>query len=109
MMDTAQMQQILRNYGHSDARAAIEGKQPHEWERALSTAGFQDAATVVTKFVPRQATLNDMPTTGRTAGPQPPAGKAPLQSLDDWEALPDREQLARMDEVDWLIQQDGAA
>jgi hypothetical protein len=34
-MDTAQMQQILRNHGHSDARAAIEGKQSYEWERAL--------------------------------------------------------------------------
>jgi hypothetical protein len=110
MMDTPQMQQILRNYGHSDARAVIEGKQSYEWERALSAAGLQDAATVVTKFVPRQASLNDMPTTGRAAGPQPPAGKTPVQTLDEFEALPQAERLARMAEADFLLlQQDGAA
>jgi hypothetical protein len=38
-------------------------------------------------------------------GPQPPPGKAPLQTLDDWEALSEREQLARMDEVDELMRQ----
>jgi hypothetical protein len=56
-MDATQMQQVLRNYGHSDARAAIEGKQSYEWERALRDAGFDDAAVVVTKFVPPQPKL----------------------------------------------------
>lgn len=103
-MDTAQMQQVLRNYGHSDARAAIEGKQRHEWARALSDAGFHDAAGVVTKFVPPQPTINDMPTTGQASPwPTPPPGKAPLRTLGEWEALPEDEQLARMDEVDELI------
>ena len=36
-------------------------------------------------------------------GPTPPPGKAPLQNLDEWEALPHDEQLARMDEVDYLL------
>jgi hypothetical protein len=75
----------------------------------LSAAGFQDAAAVVTKFVPRQAALNDMPTTGRAAGPQPPAGKAPVQTLDEFEALPQPERIARMAEADWLLLQGGAA
>lgn len=34
--------------------------------------------------------------------PQPPAGKAPLQSLDEYEALPQTERIERMAEVDWL-------
>jgi hypothetical protein len=38
-------------------------------------------------------------------GSTPPPGKAPLQTLDDWEALSEREQLARMDEVDELMRQ----
>jgi hypothetical protein len=36
-------------------------------------------------------------------GPQPPAGKAPLRTIDEWEALPKDERQARMDEVDALI------
>src|SRR2546429_9955169 len=36
-------------------------------------------------------------------GPQPPPGKAPLRTLDEWEALPQAERLARMDEADWLF------
>jgi hypothetical protein len=36
-------------------------------------------------------------------GPQPPVGKAPLQSVDEWEALPQSERVARLDEVDALI------
>jgi hypothetical protein len=41
----------------------------------------------------------------RSAGPQPPPGRAPLTSLDQWEALPEKEQLARMDEVDQLLRE----
>lgn len=35
--------------------------------------------------------------------PPPPAGKAPVQSLDEFEALPQSERLARMAEADWLL------
>jgi hypothetical protein len=35
--------------------------------------------------------------------PQPPPGKAPLQTVDEWEALNEREQLERMDELDVLL------
>jgi hypothetical protein len=35
----------------------------------------------------------------------PPPGKAPIRSLDEWEALPQGEQLSRMDEVDVLLRQ----
>jgi hypothetical protein len=106
-MDATQMQQVLRNYGHSDARAAIEGKQSYEWERALRGAGFDDAAVVVTKFVPPQPKLDSLPTTGATSAdgkPGAPAGSAPLENLDQWEALPQAERLARMDEADWLCE-----
>lgn len=34
--------------------------------------------------------------------PSPPAGKAPLRSLDEFDALPQAEQIARLDEADWL-------
>lgn len=37
------------------------------------------------------------------AGPTPPPGKAPLTTIDEWEGLPQKEQLARMDELDYLI------
>jgi hypothetical protein len=37
------------------------------------------------------------------AGPQPPPGKAPLQTIDEWEALPQDERIARMDECDALV------
>jgi hypothetical protein len=33
----------------------------------------------------------------------PPAGKAPLRNLDEFEALPQAERLARMDEADELF------
>jgi hypothetical protein len=36
-------------------------------------------------------------------GPTPPAGTAPIQSLDEFEALPQAERIARMDEADALI------
>jgi hypothetical protein len=36
-------------------------------------------------------------------GPPAPAGKAPLQNLDEWEALPRAERLTRMDEADALL------
>jgi hypothetical protein len=36
-------------------------------------------------------------------GPPAPAGKAPLRNLDEWEALPQTERLARMDEADFFI------
>jgi hypothetical protein len=39
----------------------------------------------------------------QAAGPQPPPGKAPLTSIDEWEALPEREQMDRMDEVNDLL------
>jgi hypothetical protein len=35
--------------------------------------------------------------------PAPPAGKAPLQSLNEWEGLPQIERSARMAEADWLV------
>ena len=35
-------------------------------------------------------------------GPQPPPGKAPLRTLDEWEALPQDERIERMDEADAL-------
>lgn len=40
---------------------------------------------------------------GYPGGPPPPAGKAPLQNLDEWETLPQAERLARMDEADALL------
>lgn len=37
-------------------------------------------------------------------GPTPPPGKAPLRTIDDWEALPsEAERMARMNEVDQLL------
>lgn len=36
-------------------------------------------------------------------GPPPPAGKAPLQNLDEFEALPLAERVARVDEADALL------
>jgi hypothetical protein len=41
----------------------------------------------------------------QAAGPQPPPGRAALQTIDEWEAFPEKEQLARMDEVDELLRQ----
>jgi hypothetical protein len=50
------------------------------------------------------------PSAGPTAGdadrPKPPPGKAPLQSLDEANALPQAEVVARMDEVEWLERQE---
>jgi hypothetical protein len=37
------------------------------------------------------------------AQPQPPPGKAPLRNMDEFEALPQSERLARMDEADELF------
>ena len=42
-------------------------------------------------------------------GPQPPAGKAPLTSLDEAEGLPQAERIARMDEIDALWLAEGGA
>ena len=44
-----------------------------------------------------------MPAPVAAAQPQPPPGKAPLQNLDEFEALPQPERLARMDEADELF------
>jgi hypothetical protein len=47
-------------------------------------------------------------TTPGTPGgkPAPPPGKAPLQSLDEANSLPQAEVVARMDEVEWLERQE---
>lgn len=36
-------------------------------------------------------------------GPTPPPGKAPLSTIEAWEALPQKERLARMAECDQLV------
>jgi hypothetical protein len=51
------------------------------------------------------APLVPAPVAAVDRGPQPPPGKAPLQSLDEWEALPQDERIARLDECDALQQQ----
>ncbi len=38
-------------------------------------------------------------------GPPPPPGKAPLTSVEDWEALGQNDQLARMDELDVILRE----
>jgi membrane protein involved in colicin uptake len=42
---------------------------------------------------------SDPPNDGK---PAPPPGKAAIHSLDEWEALPQAERIARLAEADWL-------
>lgn len=46
------------------------------------------------------------PAANAAGRPQPPPGKAPLQSLDEANSLPQAEVVARIDEVEWLERQE---
>lgn len=61
------------------------------------------AAPAAPPEIPAAAMVPAPVAASQPQGPQPPPGKAPLQTLDEWEALPDKEQLARMDEVDAML------
>src|SRR5436190_2909546 len=86
---------------------AILGKaeapaEPTAAERpAASAAQPRPAPQVGTPNNPGLPTADVSPP---AIGPQPPAGKAPLQNLNDVERLPLEEQIARMAEIDALIE-----
>jgi hypothetical protein len=75
---------------------------------ALRAAGHDQAAALVEAIIPGAAAA---PAAAPAAAvpvavpvePTPPAGNGQLQTLDEWEALPQDERIARMDEADALI------
>jgi hypothetical protein len=78
--------------------------------KMLRQSGMSEAADMATVILPAsQAPTPEIPATPvpaaaveaaqQLAGPQPPPGKAPLQTLADIEALSDKEFDARYDEV----------
>jgi hypothetical protein len=72
-----------------------------EDHRAREAAALP-AATPAAPAAPAPAVPAEVAAVAPAVGPQPPAGKAPLRSLDEWEALPQTERQARMDEADQL-------
>lgn len=88
----------LRAAGMNEGQGVLYGigDVPHLWERELRARGFGTEADIV-------ARVKSQPSTP-AVGPQPPAGRAPLRTSKDWEALPSHaEQLNRMDELDQLL------
>ena len=91
--------------------------------RALRAAGHDQAAELVEAIIPGAQTVAAPaapaePTPGQLyaaqqqaqvaaapQGPPPPPGKAPLTSVEDWEALGQDDQLARMDELDVILRE----
>jgi hypothetical protein len=82
--------------------------------RALRASGSEREAQLAEAILPAPPAEPTPPSVAASAapeveapaaGPQPPAGEAPLQTVEDWEALGQKEQLARMDEVDVLLRQ----
>lgn len=87
----------LRAAGHDQAADLVE---------AIIPAAQLDATPAAAALTPPAAPeipAVPAPVAAANAGPQPPPGKAPLQTIDEWEALPKDERLARMDEVDALL------
>ena len=90
---------------------ADEGADDVSVENALSRIAQQSPHLVQKETPPRpeigevhSASATTMAaTTTQDGKPAPPAGKAPLNSLDEWEALPQAERGARMAEADWLV------
>jgi hypothetical protein len=86
------------------AAAAEAEAKVLEAERAAEVAA-QPPVTAAAPEVPA-AEFVPAPVAAAQQGPQPPPGKAPLQSLDEANSLPLAEVVARMDEVEHLERQE---
>ncbi len=99
--------EALRDAGLNEGRDVLFGRehQPTVWERELRERGFGVEADIVAHVV-------SPPPKPPPAEPAIPAGYpvregcAPLRSQEEWEKLDQKERLARMDEVDWLLAND---
>jgi hypothetical protein len=73
--------------------------------RALRASGSEREAQLAEAILPAPPAEPAAPPT--PAAPAAPAevqtGPQPLQTIDEWEALPQKEQLARMGELDVLL------
>ncbi|HEY4896456.1 MAG TPA: hypothetical protein VII01_10235 [Solirubrobacteraceae bacterium] len=88
----------LRAAGHDQAAALVEAIIPGAAPVAAETPAVGGGLTPGQAYAQQQAVAAPQ-------GPEPPAGKAQLHSLDEWEALPQAERIARLDEADQLYLQ----
>lgn len=89
---------------------ADEGADDSSVEAALTRIA-ESSPHLIAKDPPARPEIGQVltpsaPEANAQGRPQPPPGKAPLQSLDEANSLPQAEVMARMDEVEWLERQE---
>ena len=92
----------LRAAGHTQAADLVEAILP---DASAGPAGVSDVV-VAAPVVAVAPEIGHAPPAGAPVapiGPQPPADRAPLRTMEDLDALSQAEMVARMDEVDAVL------
>jgi hypothetical protein len=71
----------------------------------LRATGHEEAAKILEAMRVGEVAAQPPAQPEAPAAPEATPGEAPLQTIEEWEALPQREQLERMGEVDVLLRQ----